>query len=47
MQDVLAVAHELLGADMRVDWEVVQAIPRTSRHKFKHVVRECEVGASV
>lgn len=40
MQDVVAVARELLGEEMRVDWEIVDAIPRTSRHKFKHVVRE-------
>jgi len=40
MQDMLAVAHGLLGEDMRVDWEVVGCIPRTSRGKFKHIVRE-------
>ncbi len=40
MVAVVAVAHDLLGRDMRVDWERVDAIPRTSRHKFKHVVRE-------
>jgi phenylacetate-CoA ligase len=43
MEDVLNVAHELLGEEMQVDWELVEAIPRTSRHKFKHVVREIEV----
>lgn len=40
MPAVVTVAHELLGAEMRVDWELVQAIPRTARHKFRHVVRE-------
>jgi phenylacetate-CoA ligase len=43
MHDVVRVAHDLLGEEMRVDWEVVDRIPRTSRHKFKHVVRECVV----
>jgi phenylacetate-CoA ligase len=40
MEDVLRVAHALLGEDMRVDWELVESIPRTKLHKFKHVVRE-------
>lgn len=40
MVAVVTVAKELLGDEMRVDWEIVQDIPRTSRHKFKHVVRE-------
>ena len=43
MQDMLAVTRELLGEDMRVDWEVVKSIPRTSRGKFKHIVREHDV----
>ena len=42
MEDVVRVAHALLGDDMRVDWELVEAIPRTRLHKFKHVVREYE-----
>ena len=33
MSAVVTVARELLGDDMRVDWELVEAIPRTSRHK--------------
>ena len=40
MEAVVTVARELLGAEMQVDWEIVESIPRTSRHKFKHVVRE-------
>lgn len=43
VRDMLAVAHDLLGDDMRVDWEVVESISRTSRGKFKHVVQECGV----
>jgi len=43
VRDMLAVAHDVLGEDMRVDWEVVESIPRTSRGKFKRFVRECDV----
>jgi phenylacetate-CoA ligase len=48
MAAVVQVAHELLGDEMRVDWERVESIARTNRHKFKHVVREWrETGAPV
>lgn len=40
MTEVVQVAHGLLGDDMHVDWELVDTIPRTKLHKFKHVVRE-------
>lgn len=40
MEDVTAVARSVLGSDMVIEWELVETIPRTSRHKFKHVVRE-------
>ena len=40
MNEVLAVASKLLGDDMDIKWQLVDTIPRTSRHKFKHVVRE-------
>lgn len=40
MVNVIKTARELLGSDMRIEWEKVSSIPRTSRHKFKHVVRE-------
>ncbi len=40
MSQVLHVAHGLLGEEMHVDWELVEEIPRTKLHKFKHVVRE-------
>lgn len=40
MEDVLRVARDVLGSEMRVDWELVEFIPRTQSAKFKHVVRE-------
>jgi len=40
MEEVIAVARSVLGSDMIIEWELVESIPRTSRHKFKHVVRE-------
>lgn len=47
MTAVVTVARELLGDEMRVDWETVDSIPRTSRHKFKHVVREMSDAVTV
>jgi phenylacetate-CoA ligase len=40
MVDVVHTAEVLLGTDMKVTWKTVDKIPRTNRHKFKHVVRE-------
>lgn len=40
MEDVIAAARSVLGSDMIIEWELVESIPRTSRYKFKHVVRE-------
>ncbi len=42
MEDVVATARHLIGEDVTIAWEVVDSIPRTNRHKFKHVVREFE-----
>jgi len=42
-RDMLVAAHDVLGEDMRVDWEIVESIPRTSRGKFKRFVRECDI----
>lgn len=40
MKDVLLVARRLLGDEIKISWAIVDSIPRTSRYKFKHVVRE-------
>lgn len=40
VRGMVAVAHDLLGEEMRVDWEVVAAIPRLPSGKFPHLVRE-------
>ena len=40
MASMVTDAHDYLGADMRVDWEVVDHITRTSRGKSCSVVRE-------
>lgn len=40
MEDVVEVAHSLIGNEVEVSWETVTSIPRTNMHKFKHVVRE-------
>lgn len=40
MKEVVSVATQLLGEDMTIHWRLVDAIPRTANHKFKHVVRE-------
>lgn len=40
MKEVLSVATQLLGEGMTIEWRLVDSIPRTANHKFKHVVRE-------
>jgi phenylacetate-CoA ligase len=40
MRLAVVKAHELLGDEMRVDWEAVPAIPRQGT-KFKWIVRAC------
>lgn len=40
METVVSVATQLLGEEMTITWRLVDAIARTARHKFKHVVRE-------
>lgn len=42
MKAVVKTARERLGTGMQVEWELVDAIPRTKRGKFKHVVREID-----
>ncbi|MGB9738152.1 phenylacetate--CoA ligase family protein [Chloroflexus sp.] len=40
MQAVLAAAQRYLGPTMRVEWELVERLPRTRAGKLRHVVRE-------
>jgi phenylacetate-CoA ligase len=39
MRKVLNVARGLLGDEVHLSWRLVAHIPRTSAHKFKHVIR--------
>ncbi len=40
MEEVVAVARMMIGENIDITWETVDSIPRTNRHKFKHVLRE-------
>jgi phenylacetate-CoA ligase len=43
-QNLVRDLKERLGADMRIDIELVETMPRTARGKFKWVISEVDLG---